>query len=96
MRRRFAHYRSPGPSQSTNQRMKERVLRVVAAGGSVEILRGDKEMFVVDGVAVEPDLRSQFTRRVIENAALVALLVSNQDVVNGDGYGELRSDEVLR
>ena len=51
---------------------------------------------VIDGSAVEPDLKSPFARRFVENAALVGFLASESDVVNGEGYRELRSDEVLR
>jgi hypothetical protein len=94
--RRFAHYRSPGPSQATNLRMKDRAIRVLSADGAIEILTAVSARFVVDGTAVEPDLASPFARRFIENAALVALLASKCDVVNGEGYGDLRADEVLR
>ena len=96
LRRRFAHYRSPGPSQTTNHRMRDRVRRVLGAGGTVELLQVKDANFVVDGKPAKPDLHSPFARRVLENAALVALLASRCETVNGEGYGELRMDEVLR
>jgi hypothetical protein len=40
LRRRFAKYTAPGPSQSTNLRMRERERRVCDAGGSIELLGG--------------------------------------------------------
>lgn len=96
LRRRFAHYRSPGPSQTTNHRMRDRVRRVLGAGGTVDLLQVKDAEFVVDGQPAKPDLHSPFARRFLENAALVALLASRCEVVNGEGYGELRTDEVLR
>lgn len=38
MYRRFRQYARPGPTQTTNLRMNARVLRVIAAGGSIELL----------------------------------------------------------
>jgi hypothetical protein len=93
---RFVGYHSPGPTQSTNQRMNERARRVLQANGEAEILVLDTATIVVDGQSAEADLASPFTRKVIENAELVGLLVAGRDVVNGIGYGPLRADDVLR
>jgi len=93
--RRFQHYRTPGPSQTTNLRMNQRAKRVIANRGSVEIMLATKIRLVVDGATSSPDLNSPFVRRFVENAALLSLVASNCGIVNGAGYGEL-TNEVLR
>jgi hypothetical protein len=49
-----------------------------------------------DGIKSEPDLYSPFVRRFVEKAALVALLASGHNLVNGKGYGDLAAHSVLR
>jgi len=93
--RRFAHYRNPGPSQSTNQRMKERVLRVLGAGGTAEILLATNIQFTVGGESSEPDLSLPFARCFVENAALVALITEEAEIVNGKGYGTIGPGDIL-
>ena len=92
-RRRFVHYAKPGPTQSTNIRMRDRLLDLLNAKGgqaSVEVATGiafmrDGQPMAVDGV---PDV---FVRRLLENAALVTLAAVQSEIVNGRGYpaGEL-------
>lgn len=96
LRQRFRGYRTPGSSQVTNLRMKERALRVLEAGGSVEILLAVDVRFVLDGEAHEADLSSPHARRLVENAALVSLLAEMGELVNDKGYGSLQEDPVLR
>jgi len=96
LRRRFNHYRRPGPSQSTNLRMRERALRVLEARGTIEILVAHDVSFVRDGEAVVADLSSKHARCLVENAALVDQLAVMGELVNDKGYGALRDDPVLR
>lgn len=95
LERRFAHYRSPGPSQVTNIRMNDRAQRVIAAGGHVEILCATGIQLIIDEVATEADLTLSFVRRFVENAALVALHSTGTPIINDIGYGEIAND-VLR
>jgi hypothetical protein len=95
LQRRFAHYRRPGPSQQTNLRMNDRCRRVSAAGGSIELHLAVDVQLVVDGRTLDADLGSEFVRRFVENAALIEVLATTGEVVNGKGYGELTLDEVL-
>ena len=95
LKQRFIKYCSPGVSQSTNRRMNDRARRVLHADGRVEILLASDIRFTVDGTEYPADLESPFSRRFIENAALVELLTTNSGIVNGKGYGDCRLDEVL-
>jgi hypothetical protein len=93
--RRFLHYRMPGSSPSTNLRMNESAIRVIGAGGSVDILLARNIVFSGDDIDGVADLTSPFARRFIKNAALIALVAANCSVVNGEGHGEHRADNVL-
>jgi hypothetical protein len=91
--RRFAHYANPGPTQSTNVKMKARLLTLLVDHG------GAAELHVATGVSVTMDgqevdvapLPDVFVRRLVENAALVAVAASGGEIVNGKGFptGEL-------
>lgn len=93
--RRFQHYATPGVSQTTNLRMRDRAIRVGAAGGTMTVFIARNIVIKSGGSFVSPDLDSEFARRFIENAVLVAALADGLDVVNGQGYGPLRHDEIL-
>jgi hypothetical protein len=96
--RRFYQYANPGPSQTTNQRMKARLVRLlplpdtsarVDVAVNVEIRLGD--------TAVDANhLPQPFYRRLIENAALVDLAAQGGHLANGVGYppGELDDAQV--
>ena len=96
LRRRFAHYRRPGTSQVTNIRMNERAIRILGAGGSVELLFATDARVQVDGVWQPADLTSKHARCLVENATLVHLLAEMGELANDKGYGDLREDPVLR
>jgi hypothetical protein len=91
--RRFAHYANPGPTQSTNVRMKARLLTLlVDHGGAAELHVATDVAVTVDGH--EADLTSLpgvFVRRLLENAALVEVATAGGEIVNGKGFpaGEL-------
>jgi hypothetical protein len=95
LRRRFAHYRRPGASQSTNQRMNERVKRSLAAGGSVTIEVAQDIRLTIGDKPVELDLGREFDRRLVENAAIVEALAAGLFIVNGRGYPRYPSTGVL-
>lgn len=96
LRRRFHHYRRPGPSQSTNLRMRDRALRVLGAGGSIELIIATEARLTLDGKVRPADLSSKHARCLVENAALVHLLAAMGELVNDKGYGLLREDPILR
>lgn len=83
LRRRFQHYRRPGPSQATNIRVNALLREHLAAGGISDV------DIIVDGVTltissneVDADLSDKATRRLLENAALVAEGDADIDTLN--------------
>jgi hypothetical protein len=71
LRRRFAHYRSPGPKQPRNQRMNAAMRAIVESGGTVEVDTADQVRVEIDGRAVVADLSHRPYRLLAENAGLV-------------------------
>ena len=73
LRRRFQHYRTPGPSQATNIRINQLLLEHCAAGGQakLDIIVGDV-VLVIGKEPAHADLGDKATRRLLEHAALVA------------------------
>jgi hypothetical protein len=72
LRRRFAHYRKPGPTQATNIRMNQVLREHLEAGGLINIdVVTDSVLLRIDGSALPVDLDSKSVRRLLENAALV-------------------------
>lgn len=72
LRRRFNNYRTPGPTQPTNIRIRDRLTAALKAGAEVAVA------IVTSGVAVEiggaehpVDLGQKSTRLLLENAAIV-------------------------
>lgn len=89
--KRFYAYRKPGRSQTTNQRMKDRFLRIAAESGSSTIEIATRVEVRAGGEQIEVDLDNVLLRRLIENAALVSALSRGEEVVNEKGFppGEL-------
>jgi hypothetical protein len=73
LRRRFAHYRRPGPSQQTNIRLNKLLSEHVASGGRVEldIITGGT-ILTIGEARIDADFSDKATRRLFEYAALVA------------------------
>ena len=73
LRRRFQHYRKPGPTQQTNIRINHFLLKHCAAGDQAEldIIVGDV-VLVLGKDSAQADLSDRPTRRLLEHAALVA------------------------
>lgn len=93
--RRFQHYRTPGPSQTTNLRMNDRARRVLEAGGEVIVLIASSSTIIRMDASEPADLRSKHVRCLIENATLVDVLAEIGQVINDRGYGDLRDDPIL-
>ena len=91
-RRRFSHYANPGPTQSTNLKMKARLLELLnGKGGHAYVEISTDVSLLVDGLALKADLPDVFVRRLLENAALLEVAASGGEIINGKGLpsGEL-------
>lgn len=73
LRRRFQHYRTPGPSQKTNIRMNAEFRQHFAAGGAIEVDIAPGGISVSSaGTPLRVDLADKAMRRLLEHAALVS------------------------
>ena len=73
LRRRFQHYRTPGPSQKTNIRMNEEFRQHFAACGTIEVDIAPNGVSVSSaGTPLRVDLADKAMRRLLEHAALVS------------------------
>lgn len=73
LRRRFQHYRTPGPSQKTNIRMNEEFHRHFAAGGTIGVdIATDGISVSSAGATLNVDLADKAMRRLLEYATLVS------------------------
>ena len=83
LRRRFQHYRTPGPSQQTNIRMNAEFRDHMATGGSIEVDTViDKIDVIADGEPVRVDLANKAMRRLLEHAALVDEAAAGTKLLN--------------
>jgi hypothetical protein len=71
LRRRFAHYRNPGPTQPTIKRINALLVRLLAEGGSASMAIATKATLEINGVSSSLDLSKKASRLLAENAALV-------------------------
>jgi hypothetical protein len=83
LQRRFAHYRNPGPTQTTNQRMNGLFVEVLASGGEIHLATvTDKVWIVLNGQEVPADLARKDVRRLFENFVLATQNVSEVECLN--------------
>jgi hypothetical protein len=94
LRNRFASYVEPAEDRRTDRRMNDRAMRVLGAGGEVEILLAEDVQVRAGGNPFD-DLSHVHARRLVENAVLVELIAGQFEVINDRGYGDLRKDPVL-
>lgn len=71
LRRRLSHYRNPGPSQQTNQRLNDLVGRVLAHDGRCSVSVVEVLSFEGKFGGAELDLRLKAARVLIESSAIV-------------------------
>lgn len=72
LQRRFAHYRNPGPSQHTNQRINALLADTLETGGAARIsMATEATLTTADGSDSALDLSAKSARLLAENAALV-------------------------
>ena len=73
LRRRFQHYRTPGPSQATNVRLNERLSRALSHGAELAVgIVVDSAWIRRDKGLEQADLSLKAVRRLFESLALVA------------------------
>lgn len=70
VRRRFGHYRNPGPSQRTNVRMNERMRARLAEGGIVQVAVVTGAVLRVAECAEPLDLERRASRLLLEEHLL--------------------------
>ena len=71
LRRRFTHYRNPGPTQPTNKRINALLQQLLANGGRASIAIATSATLEMNGVSGSLDLTKKAGRLLAENAALV-------------------------
>lgn len=83
LRRRFAYYRNPGPTQPTNIRINELFKQLIATGAvvSVDIITEGVKL-KINNASTSADLHNKAVRRMIEHAAIVASGGSEIEIVN--------------
>lgn len=73
LKRRFAHYVNPGPSQQTNIRINSILHDHLNSGAAIDIdVVTGGACIVVGAKTLEVEFRDKATRRLLENAAIVA------------------------
>ena len=81
--RRLQHYRTPGPTQRTNRRIKSEIETAIRAADAVTLERVEVPVATtVDGHERRLDLTDRIDRRLVESAALAAARGEADDVLN--------------
>jgi hypothetical protein len=80
--RRFQHYRTPGPSQPTNVRLKSRMLEHIDADKTVVVSIITRATINVDGVDSQLDLTKKASRLLLESAILSSSHIAGYSVEN--------------
>jgi len=82
LRRRFQHYRTPGPTQTTNIRLNALIAEALAIPGTAEVSIVTEATIKIEGVWAELDLSHKSARLLLENAALTEARWAGMSVVN--------------
>jgi hypothetical protein len=81
--RRFQHYRTPGPTQSTNIRLNLLMLETLKANGSVSVsIITDRANFVMDGRASRARMQNKPERVLLEHAAIYIAREAGKSLIN--------------
>jgi hypothetical protein len=88
LRRRTSHYRNPGPTQSTNIRMNAALRAHLSSGGVATlaiITNAAVSVSSDDQASISLRLSGKAARRLVENAAIVAICIAGDaDIENVD------------
>ena len=82
LRRRFQHYRTPGPTQPTNVRLNAVMLALLGEDRTIEVCVITSAEVDIDGQRHLLDLTRKAARLLVENAALTAAAVAGHAVEN--------------
>lgn len=82
LRRRFQHYRTPGPSQQTNVRINYAILTALNEGFEVVVSTIEQATIKVGGIDSPLDLSRKSGRLLVESAVLCSAHLSGQLVEN--------------
>lgn len=83
LNRRFQHYRTPGPSQSTNIRLNALLGEILAASGSVSVaIVIDGAVITIGSMEIPPQLDIKSDRVLLEHAAIYAARASGAPLIN--------------
>lgn len=82
LRRRFQHYRTPGPSQPTNIRINHSILIALDEGFKILVSTIEQATISVNGIDSPLDLSKKSGRLLVESAVLSAAHLRGQLVEN--------------
>jgi hypothetical protein len=82
LRRRFQHYRTPGPTQTTNIRLNAIVTEVLANAGTAEVSIVTDAIVEIEGMTTALDLTQKSARLLLESAALTEARLAGTPIVN--------------
>jgi hypothetical protein len=89
LRRRTGHYRRPGPTQQTSQRIHDLLGRHLRGGGAVTMAVATSAAIVAGGTSRELSLRRKTARVLAEHAALAQVYLDDDALVlNRDKHSE--------
>jgi hypothetical protein len=81
--RRFQHYRTPGPTQSTNIRLNLLMLETLKANGSVIVsIITDGAKIAIDGRASRARMQNKSERVLLEHAAIYIAREAGKTLIN--------------
>lgn len=89
LRRRVRHYRNPGPTQQTSQRIHDELRAHLAAGGTVTVSVATSAEIKTDGRSAALLLARKTARVLVEHAALGLVYVNGTaTIINRDRGAE--------
>ena len=92
LRRRFAHYRNPGPSQQTNIRLNSLMHAAIAAGSEIKVAVSVANAWIErEGIRETMDFSSKAFRCLAENAAILAEGARDIESLNRSTFGTIAS-----
>lgn len=81
--RRFQHYRTPGPTQSTNIRLNALMREVINSNGTVSVsILADGAAITMEGRTRPPRMQSKSERVLLEQAAIYSARDAGVSIVN--------------
>ena len=83
LNRRFQHYRTPGPSQSTNIRLNALMRGVINSDGMIGVsVMIDDAVLTMDGRTKPSDMQIKSDRVQLEHAAIYAAREAGVSIIN--------------